>query len=278
MGVPAELQRTYREGRLVPFIGAGVSMGISWEGPAGLKRGPSWEQLVAAAAKDLGFHSLELARAHGTDLHILEYFRQKKGSVAPLTNWLQRELDPKEDVLKQAPVLKQLAAMAASKLYYTTNFDFFLENGLRLNGRTVHVVRGEAEMGMRGSDCEVVKFHGDFDCPDNIVLSESDYERRLTLSTYLDHRLLSDLAGRTLLFIGYSFRDANVSYLFRLFRDRMDRMPHPPSRARAYIVTSNPSDFEHSLFKSRQIEVIPIKGIDHNEEIVQVLKDIAAKE
>ena len=98
------------------------------------------------------------------------------------------------------------------RLFYTTNFDNFLERSFRLSGRSCVVSAVEAQMGGAEAQCEIIKFHGDLDHPDQIVLTESEYEKRLPLSTALDYRLRADLLGRVVLFIGYSFRDPNVSH------------------------------------------------------------------
>lgn len=36
-----ELKTLYREGRLIPFIGAGVSMSVTWKRDGRVRRGPS---------------------------------------------------------------------------------------------------------------------------------------------------------------------------------------------------------------------------------------------
>jgi hypothetical protein len=119
--------------------------------------------------------------------------------------------------------------------------------------------------------CEVVKFHGDFNYPDYMVISESHYERRLTLSTAMDYRLRADLLGRVLLFIGYSFHDSNVSYLFRRVNDQFQQLPDSPTGRRAYITFPDPSDFEIQLFRARNIEVIPISSENKGDDLAALL-------
>ena len=53
----------------------------------------------------------------------------------------------------------------------------------------------------------MVKFHGDFNTPDQMVLSESQYMDRMRLENPMDFKLRADILGRAVLFIGYSFRD-----------------------------------------------------------------------
>ncbi len=261
---PELLRRRYQEGKVIPFIGAGVSMSVS-------RRGPSWGELVEQAALDLGFQDPALARVRGTDLQILEYYKHKhSGQIAKITNWLVKRMDISDDELSKSTVLSSLADLNRCSVFYTTNYDDYLERALRLSNRTVHVVAVESEMGGTGAEVEVVKFHGDWDHPAKIVLTESDYESRLRLEDPLDLRLRSDLLGRTLLFVGYSFRDPNVSYLFRLFTEGRALDGGSPG-PRAYIVVADPSDFEYTLFSSRGIDVIPVSSLDLTAETADVL-------
>jgi hypothetical protein len=251
-------------------------MSVKWDDINGVPtRGPSWSELVDRAANLLDFENADLARVRGTDLQILEYFKlQNSGQTAKLTNWLSKSLDPPEDALREAPIHRALAALDKCGLFYTTNFDMFLEKAFRIHGRSCEVSAVEAQMGGLGRACEIVKFHGDLDHPDQIVLTESEYERRLSLSTALDYRLRADLLGRVVLFVGYSFRDPNVSYLFRLFTEGFRDKPGSLSGDRAYIILPDPSDFENKLFEARHIQVIGVKGSNMSQEIAALLEEM----
>ncbi|MCD8493636.1 MAG: SIR2 family protein, partial [Geovibrio sp.] len=61
---------------------------------------------------------------------------------------------------------------------------------------------------------QIVKFHGDFDNDDSLVLDESSYYERLEFETPLDIKLRSDVLGKSVLFIGYSLADVNLRFLF----------------------------------------------------------------
>lgn len=274
MYFPHDLKKAYQEGCLLPFIGAGISMSVTWNVGATEHRGPSWGQLVDQAIAQMGFSDPALLRCRGTDQQILEYYKRKNsGQIAKLTNWLNRYMVPPDCALKSNTILSELSAFSECNLFYTTNYDDFLERSLALNGRKASVVAVEAEMAGRGRSCEVVKFHGDWNHPDEIVLTERDYEQRLRLSRPLDLRLQADLLGRVVLFLGYSFRDPNVAYLFSLFNERRGNTGSRTG-TRAYIVVSDPSDFERSLFAARGIEVIPIQGADRTRAIADLLAHI----
>jgi len=280
--VSLTLQDYYRRGRLVPFVGAGVSMSVRWTEPGvpgvpGVMRsGPSWSALVDQAAQELGFSDAAMLRARGTDLQILEYFRIKNhGEAAKITNWLTRTMQPPDDALRDSSIHIELAKLEKVKYVYTTNYDNFIERSLNLLGRTCKVVAVESDMA-HGTDLEVIKFHGDLDHPRQMVLSESDYDARLSFSTPMDFRLRSDLLNRVLLFLGYSFRDYNVSYLFRLMNEALGGVSGSMSGPRAYIVVPDPSDFEYTLFGARNIGVIPVSGANMTLGIVEVLRGLRA--
>ena len=260
----------------MPFVGAGVSMSVGWTNTdCERTRGPSWGELVGKATELLGFETPDLARVRGTDLQILEYFKRKKADqIAKLTNWLSKSMDPPDDALRASKIHKELALLEKCSLFYTTNFDNFLERSFDLNKRAHAVIAVEKQMGGASPGCQVMKFHGDLDHPDQIVLTESDYERRLSLSAPMDYRLRADLLGRVLLFLGYSFRDPNVSYLFRLFTDHFREQKGTLKGKRAYIVVPDPSDFEYELFNARNIQVIPVTGGSIDDDIVTLLSEM----
>lgn len=270
---PDQLRTLYQQGRVLPFIGAGVSMSVKWTKDGKTIRGPSWNELVEQAAALLGYTEPELLTFRGSSLQILEYFRSKKGSMQELINWLHLHLQPDDDSLRGSETHKALAQLHQCKTFYTTNYDDFLERSFKLWDRTAFRVASERDMGRTHSDTEIVKFHGDFNTPDRMVMSERDYEKRINLDGDLDLKLRSDALGRAILFLGYSFRDSNVSYLFRRIMDSFGLHPGTGGK-RAYILVVEPSDFELSLFQERQIEVIALKGDDIEKQISQFLSDM----
>ena len=277
MNIPNDLRRLYKDGRVLLFVGAGASMSVTW-GDNGEKRGLSWSELVDQAAKILDVTEPELLRMRGTDLQILEYFLAKKGNFSPLINWLNCHMQPSDDALRCSKIHAAIAKLELCKTIYTTNYDDFLERSLELNGKKVTPIRSERDMGYDANDAvQVVKFHGDFSNPENMVLSEQHYESRLSMSTELDLKLRSDVLGRAILFVGYSFRDQNIAYLFRGVTDKFKELPDSFSGKRAYIIVSNPSDFEMQLFNNRKIEVIPAFGSNRTDSVAAVLEELSIK-
>lgn len=134
---PYDLAKAYREGCLLPFIGAGVSMSVNWPSESNPEqRGPSWSELVDQAIEQLGFSDPALLRCRGTDQQILEYYKRKNADqIAKLTNWLTRYMNPPDSALTNNPILTELVQLEDCRLFYTTNYDDFLERRLQLSGR-----------------------------------------------------------------------------------------------------------------------------------------------
>lgn len=260
----------------MPFVGAGVSQSVQWEVNGEVKRGPSWREVVDYAAKDLGFEHPSLARVRGTDLQILEYYvREKADSSARLARWLHDVLKAPDDAIRDSTIHTALAELANCNLFYTTNYDDYLERALEMHQRAWRCIAVEAHMGSAsGEECQVVKFHGDLDHPSEMVLSESDYEKRLQLSTPMDYRFQGDLCGRVVLFLGYSFTDPNIAYLFRLFVERFVGMDGGVRGPRAYILVPDPSAFEKTLFEERKIQVIGIDRVEMTGDTVELLESM----
>lgn len=272
-----QLKDLYSAGRLLPFIGAGVSKSVSWSnGDKRNFRGPSWDEVIDQAARELGAEPPSLLRLRGTDLQVLEYFKLKRGNFSSLVYWLRDRLQPPDEALKNSPVLSQLVKLENCSRFYTTNYDDFLERAFRLAGVEVNAVVNEGHMNKRQERIDVVKFHGDFSDPDSMVFSESQYQERLQLGSTLDHLIKSDLLNRAALFLGYSFRDPNVAYLFHLHQHAFGNLPESRLNRRAYIVLPDPSDFDRRLFAERNIEVLPVSGSRIEEEMADVLAEITS--
>ena len=275
-----ELKKAYNAGQLLPFIGAGASMSVEWEVEGKRKRGPSWSEVVAYAISLLGYEDPQLLRIRGNDLQILEYFKiQNNGERAKLINWLYSEMRPSDTELRNSVLHSSLCKLQKCRTYYTTNFDDFIERSFAQHGRECVPIASEHDIIKASSNknaCQVIKFHGDFNNPNSMVVTESHYEQRLAMNTALDYRLRSDLLGRIVLFIGYSFRDPNVSYLFRIFNENFRNFPGSSTGRRAFIISPDPSVFEIKLFRARNIEVIPVNSLNMTDNISKLLNEITS--
>lgn len=138
----------------------------------------------------------------------------------------------------KASTHRLLLSLGSNNLY-TTNQDNIFELTAKKYGRAYRRVItiddfSEAKPGER----LLIKFHGDTDVPSSLVFGTRSYRERLEAEGHpLDIRLRSDLLGKRLLFVGYSFNDENVFKLFaavqKAFAGRM-----PPSYLIAFEYTA----------------------------------------
>jgi hypothetical protein len=247
------LARAIRDQRAILFVGAGVSMDL------GL---PSWQSLTERMADELGLDR-ELIRASDVTYQtVAEYYRLKRKDVRSLSRWLQADWDLCLDKVK-ASEIHQLIVSLDFPIIYTTNFDSNLEAAFELHGRSYLKVTTPHDLARAsGAETQIVKFHGDFDDPDSLVLAESDHFERLSFDSPLDVKFRSDALGRTVLFIGYSMSDMNIRLLiYRLWRTWAEsgrEQDRPPS----FIFMSCPNPIQEAVLCHWGIKVI---GDDHEE-------------
>jgi hypothetical protein len=189
------LARLAAEGRLVLFLGAGVSAG------AGL---PTWNDLLDLLAEEAGIHDEErrsLARLEERDRAlVIEGRLRQQGS-----NLGQHVARSFLDSPWRSLTHTQLAALPVSEAA-TTNYDTLFEDARHDIGRQTTVLPYEL---VAEDPCWLLKLHGCVKHPDDIVLTRDDYlrynERRAALSGILQALLVT----RHMLFVGFSLRDEN---------------------------------------------------------------------
>lgn len=204
------LARLAAEGRLVLFLGAGVSAG------AGL---PTWNDLLDLLAAEAGIADAErrsLARLEERDRAlVIEGRLRQQGS-----NLGQHVARSFRDSPWCSLTHTQLAALPVNEAA-TTNYDTLFEDARRDIGRPTTVLPYE----LVGEDpCWLLKLHGCVTHPDDIVLTRDDYlrytERRAALAGILQALLVT----RHMLFVGFSLRDENFHRVMHDVR-RAIRLP-----------------------------------------------------
>jgi len=189
------LARLAAEGRLVLFLGAGVSAG------AGL---PTWNDLLDLLAAEAGIKDAErrsLARLEERDRAlVIEGRLRLQGSNLGLH--VARSF---RDSPWRSLTHTQLAALPVSEAA-TTNYDTLFEDARHDIGRQTTVLPYEL---VAEDPCWLLKLHGCVKHPDDIVLTRDDYfrynERRAALAGILQALLVT----RHMLFVGFSLRDEN---------------------------------------------------------------------
>ena len=265
-----ELGDFYRKNKVVPFIGAGLSV------PFGV---PGWEKITKMIMKKVNkdFHP-----AIEYELNAKNYW---KAFEALMRYGNFTEFDIQQDICSiiQSSINKNIPlelhnyrdlGKLAFKTFVTTNYDgllySFVEGDVQfpVDLSTAQVSSKEffEELSYKRIWC----LHGQMSNPGSIVITKEKYEILYKHSRYLNlFSLLKE--SNTFLFLGFSFDDLYIQNLFKLNKDIFNK-PH-------YILLENPSLEDIKFFRDTyNLKVLPIKvdsPADYAIEIRAVLNQIA---
>lgn len=247
------LQNLRRDGKLVPFVGAGLSI------PLGL---PSWSKLLDIVAEQLDYDS-EVFKLSGNNLQLAEYYVATKGSIGPLRSEMDRLFNPTDKAIKSSRSHNALVEMKLP-LIYTTNYDRIIERAFELKKVPCHTIANIDDIAIAPpSATQVVKFHGSFSDDASLVLTESSYFERLEFESAIDIKLRADILGRCLLFIGYSLSDINIRYmLYKLHKLRHKAKLETNRLPSAYLVTFGAGEVQRTLLAQWDVMVLDLDPID----------------
>lgn len=285
-GATDRLMAAARERKLLPFIGAGFSKNID-------RSMPSWDELIDIAAKLLNFHPAVL-RAQGDSYQIAE-FLETQGKLRKFYEVVNDKLNsPAFDVLGSEP--HTLLPYVDAESVYTTNWDGWIEAGYLAQGVPHRLVRTPGDLSgapvtptvrpasARFDDAKLAslrvnqrtdlyKFHGDLGIPDSLVFKESDYFDRMRFEDPLDIRLRADILDKSVLFIGYSYRDMDVRLIWHRLHRALEAVPRP-NRLSSFFVTYGDFPLQRELFDKHKIEVVAIDPLDKRSSLTKLLEQI----
>ena len=214
------LRELRSEGRLIPFVGAGLSI------PLGL---PSWSDLLTIIADQLHYDP-DVFKLSGDYRQLAEYYVAIKGSIGPLRSEMDRHFNPSDESIRASRAHNALVNMKLP-LIYTTNYDDIIERAFGLRNVPCHAISNIDDIVNAPADAtQIVKFHGTFSDDSSLVLTESSYFDRLEFESAIDIKLRADILGRTLLFIGYSLNDINIRYMLYKLNKLRKRARHDAKR------------------------------------------------
>ncbi|NQE54352.1 hypothetical protein C5S29_12230 [ANME-1 cluster archaeon GoMg3.2] len=230
MKIPKPLLEDIKQGKCLPFIGAGFS--LNCRAPAGLKM-PDWSGLAETWANETDIDT-KLPPPK-----IASLYERRFGRVQ-LIESIRRALHA--DEIEPGEVHSNFASLSFETVY-TTNFDLLLEAAYQEIKKPFRSLVGEHQMPFHGGPLttSIVKMHGDLRHEEHIIVTEEDFNRYLEDYPVIATHLSAMLITRTGLFIGYGLSDPNFQHIKEVVRSRLGKFERM-----AYIVQfdATPSDTE----------------------------------
>lgn len=244
-----------REGKLVLFLGAGVSMGVGV---------PSWQDLLKTLAQ-----AAELSDAERSELSELDPRDAGRILHSRLEGRLAVEIIDAVSA-DRVSLQHQLLASLPCNEAVTTNYDDLFERAWALTGPTPRVLpRDPAQDASRW----LLKLHGSVDDPDRIVLSRDDYLRLEGHSSALGGLVQAMLLTRHMLFVGYSMQDDNFHRLAHHVRSVLgDHRGRAHGGAFGTALTPSPFGLAQQLWQD-DVEFVTTAGTGDAVHRLEVLLD-----
>jgi NAD-dependent SIR2 family protein deacetylase len=257
------LATAIRERRLILFVGGGISQSL------GL---PDFRELVEHLALELGFDKDQVTVA---DYPVVaEAYVAKHGKLGALRSWMDTTWHPSTiDIAKSE--IHNLILDLDFPIIYTTNYDRWLELAFEARGTPYHKIASIADLAdFQRSGTEIIKFHGDFEDDESLVLTETNYFQRMNFESPLDIRLRGDCLARPILFIGYSLHDVNTRYLLFRLQELWKNTAYSQQRPKSFIFMVEDDPVQAIVLRSRGIEPILAQQADPKKSAITFLEEL----
>lgn len=240
------IQKARDNGNLVVFVGAGVSNN------SGV---PLWGELI-----DKLKAKMNLEYDEKDDLIIPQLFFNER---LPLEYHQQIQEILGHNKVKPNPINQAIIRLKANHII-TTNYDNLFEQALEKESIKYSVVKKDSDLPHANTSNLLIKMHGDFD-ERNIVLKEDDYLNYEDNFPLISNFVKGVFSSKLVLFIGFSFNDNNLKYIFERIRNVLKDDFQP-----AYLFTlDNLSNQKKQYLKNKGILTL-----EYNKKISQFLLDI----
>jgi hypothetical protein len=282
------------DGRVVPFLGAGVNLcgrpeGIAWQRGQYL---PNGGELAAYLAGSFGYPPGDVQDL----VRVSQYVAVVTGS-GPLYEELHSLLDadypptPLHQFLATLPaVLRDKGYPSRYQLIVTTNYDDVLERAFQAAGEPFDLVSylaegeqrgkflhwppgGEAQLIERPNEYRglaldqrtvILKIHGAVDRVnpegDSYVITEDhyiDYLTRTDISNLVPVTLAAKLRKSHFLFLGYSLRDWNLRVILHRIWGQQ-KLTY-----KSWAIQCNPQSLDQEFWRKRDVDILDVRLEDY---------------
>ena len=242
------IQEASRNGRLVLFVGAGVSKN------SGV---PMWGELIEKMKSELP----ESVRNEKDDLKLAQLYKDSRGEK----EYLEMVMDTLyHNKVIPNPIHKELLALAPAHIV-TTNYDDLIEQEIRNEYKQFAIVRSDKDMPNMTYPNALIKMHGDYTLG-NIVLAENDYYNYPKTFALTRAFVQSLFASKLIVFVGFSFADINLKMILNDVKNILEERMQP-----VYMLSLNkPDNVTQKYFESKGINIVYLE----DSEVAKLLSNI----
>lgn len=256
--MPRDLINRIRSGKCILFAGAGTSL------DAGL---PSWYDLLKGMVEQVNdYGGLDNRQEEELDLLIeqqdfnvvAEFCKEQLGAKG-FADFIREKLGTRY----KNSIIHSILAEIPFKGAITSNYDNFIEK----NHRNYRVIlpndinkfdQVTIESLFEEDMFPIFKIHGSYDDSNSIILTDNDYRNVIFRQPQYRENLKQLFKDKSLLFVGFSFRDSSINLLLQEIFTVTDGMTNPH-----YAFISDIGSIKKDFFwKSRNIRVIPYQTVD----------------
>lgn len=228
------IQEASQSGRLVLFVGAGVSKN------SGV---PVWGELIAEMKK-------ELPKSIGDetdDLKVALLYKDSRGHKEYMEKI--KEVLMHNKVIPN-PIHEAILALNPTHII-TTNYDDLIEQEIEKEYKQFAVVRCDKDLPNMTYPSALIKMHGDYD-KDNIVLAEKDYYNYARNFTLIRAYVQSLFASKMIVFVGFSFADLNLKMILNEVQTILEERMQP-----VYLLSlEKPDEVTARYFENKGITIV----------------------
>lgn len=188
-----------RQGTATIFLGAGMSKAAGFV---------DWKGLLSELAEELGLRISE----ENDLISVAQFHKNKNNNRNKINEKIVTEFTDNDIETENHRIIARLPF----NTIWTTNYDDLIEDAHTKIGKKIDVKRNIDGLFInKGNRSNILyKMHGDKDQPNDAVLLKEDYERYYYTHEPFISILNSELISKSFLFVGFSFTDPNVNYIF----------------------------------------------------------------
>lgn len=233
-----------RSGKLVPFMGAGVSVSAG---------GPTWPKLIAKLAAEIGMDDAQIESlissgrsALDQAAYLRELYRRKDGDTEAFGRAVAGAVN-----LDRYGLAPALLASLRTEQAITLNYDTLFETASEDVNDARTVIPADGSPSGR-SDKWLLKLHGSVRKPETIVLTRDDYLGYSANREALSAIVKANLITHHLLFVGFGLTD---DHFHQIIHDVRRAIPVPDGNKLGTALTMRPDKLDEALWEE-QLELV----------------------